>query len=120
MLSEKQYLLICLAEECAEVQHRITKALRFGFDEVEPGQSLNNSERLIDEVTDLVAVLDMINESTDLPILYRDEYKISSKQTKVGKFMRYSILQGTLDPTIDSEISNSKSEISPSPEVPHA
>lgn len=102
MLSEKQYLLICLAEECAEVQHRIAKALRFGLTEVEPGQPLNNTERLIAEVADLQAVLEMIDETTDLPIWDKTTMrKIHEKQIKVRKFMDYSILQGTLDPTLD-------------------
>lgn len=46
-------LLEILIEECAEVQQRATKMLRFGVEEVQPGQDLNNAERLSLEFGDL-------------------------------------------------------------------
>ena len=52
-------ILVILIEECAEVQHRATKALRFGMGEIQPGQPDTNSARLAEEVGDLSAVLDM-------------------------------------------------------------
>lgn len=51
-MTEIEYLLVCLAEEAAEVQHRVMKALRFGIDEVQEGQSLTNLERIAEEVRD--------------------------------------------------------------------
>jgi hypothetical protein len=53
-------LLICAAEECAEVTQRITKALRFGLDEVHPGQPLTNAQRIAGELGDLQAVVNML------------------------------------------------------------
>ncbi len=53
-------LLACLIEECAEVQQRATKALRFGMAEVQPGQVLTNAERLAGELGDLRAVVDLL------------------------------------------------------------
>lgn len=52
-------ILICMMEEAAEVQHRAAKALRFGLDEVQPGQPLTNAERLAQEVGDLEAMIAM-------------------------------------------------------------
>lgn len=46
-------ILICMMEEAAEVQQRAAKALRFGLDEVQPGQPLTNAERLAQEVGDM-------------------------------------------------------------------
>ena len=52
-------ILVILIEECAEVQQRATKALRFGMGEIQPGQPDTNSARLAGEIGDLSAVLDM-------------------------------------------------------------
>jgi len=46
-------LLTILIEECAEVQQRATKMLRFGVNEAQPGQPYTNAERLSVEVGDL-------------------------------------------------------------------
>lgn len=52
-------ILICMMEEAAEVQQRAAKALRFGLDEVQPGQPLTNAERLAQEIGDLDAIIAM-------------------------------------------------------------
>ncbi len=31
-MNKTEYLLVCLAEECAEIQQAVDKALRFGLD----------------------------------------------------------------------------------------
>jgi len=51
-------LLTILIEEAAEVQQRATKMLRFGVDEVQPGQPYTNAERLGMEVGDLDLMID--------------------------------------------------------------
>lgn len=56
----KRELLTILAEECCEVGQRVSKALRFGIDEIQPGQDLTNAERIMQEVGDLLAVLGML------------------------------------------------------------
>jgi len=50
-------MLEILIEECAEVQQRVCKILRFGLTEIEPGQDKNNTERLSLEVGDLMEVI---------------------------------------------------------------
>lgn len=52
-------ILDILIEECAEVQQRACKLLRFGRDEVQPGQPLSNRERLSIELGDLAAIINM-------------------------------------------------------------
>ena len=49
-------LLEILIEECAEVQQRATKMLRFGVKEIQPGQNLTNAQRLAREYGDLIEV----------------------------------------------------------------
>jgi len=100
MLNLEEYLLICLVEECAEVQQRATKMLRFGVTEVEPGQPNNNVQRLHEELNDLHAILDLLESNSGEGIIYfrRDHRLIEAKIVKVRKFIKYSQQQGTLEP----------------------
>lgn len=50
-------ILTILIEEAAEVQQRATKALRFGLDEVQPGQPDSNATRLAHECGDFLETL---------------------------------------------------------------
>lgn len=56
VLNLKQYLLICLAEECAEVQKDVTKSLRFGLDSCNPIDTITHEESLIQEMIDVLAI----------------------------------------------------------------
>lgn len=60
-------LLTILIEECAEVQQRATKLLRFGKDEIQPGQPLTNAERLGEEIGDLSAMVKMLTDCGVVP-----------------------------------------------------
>ena len=53
-------LLVCLMEEAAEVQQRAAKALRFGVEEIQPGQPYSNLRRLLTEIGDFDAVVERI------------------------------------------------------------
>ena len=76
-------MLIILIEECAEVQHRAAKALRFGLGETEPGQVFTNKERLEEELGDLDAVFrhavseDILNEARILNLSDIKESKLA-------------------------------------------
>lgn len=56
-------LLTILVEECAEVQQRATKALRFGIEETQPGQPDDNAKRLAHEIGDLTEVIALAIEA---------------------------------------------------------
>jgi hypothetical protein len=58
-MTREDHLLVRAMEECAEVAQRISKALVFGLDEIQPGQSLTNRQRIYQEYFDLRAVLGM-------------------------------------------------------------
>lgn len=95
-MTEKEYLLTCLIEECAEVQQRATKALRFGLREIQPEQELTNQHRLVDELDDLEGVLDMLRMKGVVP-MRPDGLAVRAKIEKIEKFMRYSRCEcGTL------------------------
>lgn len=91
------YLLVKLAEECCEAAQRATKAVTFGVDEVQPGQPLNNSERLMDELEDVRVIVEMLREEGALSLSPINEERFAAKRAKVERFMRYSQECGTLN-----------------------
>jgi hypothetical protein len=97
-MTREEHLLTIAAEECAEVAQRLSKALRFGLDEVQPGQSLTNRERIRYEYSDLAAVLEMIDPPTPSGgrIHPPSGKAMDEKRAKVETFLAYSAQQGTL------------------------
>lgn len=93
-MTRQEHLLTIAIEECNEIAQRLSKALRFGVTEVQPGQHLTNRERVSEEVADLRGVLDMLGIDDDSPWVHRHA---EAKQRKVEKFLRYSMECGTLD-----------------------
>ena len=94
-MNHTEYLLTCLAEEAVEVAQRATKALRFGCDEVQPGQGLSNTQRIRQELNDLIAVAEMLEEA-DVLVLPLEVDAIDRKKAKVAAFMEYSRSCGAL------------------------
>lgn len=94
-MNKTQYLLAKLAEESVEVAQRALKAQVFGVEEVQPGQALDNTQRLIGEFTDLVAVYEMLN----LPWPQREA--IEAKKHRVVKYSLLSQQQGQLSEPLD-------------------
>jgi NTP pyrophosphatase (non-canonical NTP hydrolase) len=99
-MTRKEHLLLIAMEECNEVAHRISKALRFTLDEVQPGQDLNNAQRIHQEFNDLMAVMQMLvtefpdmNPGSDLTDV---QTMIEAKKAKIEKFLKYSEQKGTL------------------------
>lgn len=98
MLTKEQYLLICLAEECAEVAQRASKALRFGLDEVQPGQEWSNRQRLEREVIDLFAITHAMSNVDMLQISEEDgDAMLDAKLDKLAQYMAYSVEQGVVE-----------------------
>ncbi len=100
-MTEQEYLLTKLVEECLEVAQRATKALCFGIDEVQPGQQHSNRHRLLLEWNDLLATQEMLHDKTGIA-LFGDSDLIRAKKRKIEKFMIYSREQGCLE----KEVSN--------------
>ena len=88
-MTKKQLLLTKLAEECNEVAQRALKAQQFGTEEIQPGQELNNYQRLHLELNDLLAVVEMLNEETGFNFKVSKKM-IQDKKTKINKFYQYS------------------------------
>ena len=89
-MKSQEHLLVILAEECAEVAKEVSKAIRFGMDEVMPGQLLTNQQRILRELNDLWAAVEMLN------LQHIDRNAIEAKKIKVKEFMQYAEQCGTL------------------------
>lgn len=88
-MTRTEHLLLILAEECVEVAHRVSKAMRFGLDEIEPGQALTNADRIVQEWQESLAMVEMLEEEG---VLRRptDVHAIERKKAKVAAFLEYS------------------------------
>ena len=98
-MNRHEHIATTAAEECAEVAQRISKALRFGWHEVQPGQPLNNGERIVEEFHDLYAMLEWLQDEGLIAghlILRPNTIQMAAKRAKVGKFMAISRDQGVL------------------------
>jgi NTP pyrophosphatase (non-canonical NTP hydrolase) len=98
-MTDTEYMLAYIIEECAEVSEqadkiviRASKALRFGLDEVQAEQLLTNAQRLWGELADLMAVGEL---ALDLGIITRDD--LDRKKEKVEKYKEMSRRLGRLD-----------------------
>ena len=89
-------ILNILIEECAEVQQRVTKALRFGLDEIQEGQALTNAERIAIEVGDLQEMLHMCLNEGILNMHYMDMGQLS-KRRQLAKYMQHQVDDIQLD-----------------------
>lgn len=93
----QEHLLTIAAEECVETAQRISKAIRFGLTEVQPGLAdnplrINNEDRIREEYTHIVAMMDMLG------IKVGSREAIQAKKHKVQLFLAYSEKCGTLTP----------------------
>lgn len=95
-MNRKEYLLECLSEECNEVGQRVSKALRFGLSEVQDGQPFNNAERIMEELRDLWAVVEICQDEGFLPEFGISTTDVDNKLARIEKFMAISRREGTL------------------------
>jgi hypothetical protein len=105
-MTETQYLLGCLGEECAEVAQRASKASRFGLLETQPGQPLTNEDRILGELHDLIAVAGMLGLVPQPPPgvdmrLNVPAFVWQAKVEKVRKYMGLSRELGQLGSRIE-------------------
>jgi NTP pyrophosphatase (non-canonical NTP hydrolase) len=94
-VNKREYFLTKLVEECLEVAQRATKAMCFGLEEVQPGQGLNNLERLNDEWNDLLGTVEVLSEECNIDIHW-NICKVAAKHRKLLRFAEYSRQQGCL------------------------
>ena len=79
-------LLIILAEECNEAAARASKALRFGLNEVQPGQNATNAERIGHELQDVAT---LVSACVEAGILSVDLEEPEARRKKLQKLYRF-------------------------------
>ena len=96
-MTREEHLLTIVAEECAEVAQRATKALRFGLTDPKGTQEgeLSNKKRLLQEYGDLMAVMKMLF-SKELDYIPSTDYQ-KKKVDRIEKFLILSKEIGKLD-----------------------
>jgi NTP pyrophosphatase (non-canonical NTP hydrolase) len=62
MDSQTKEVMDILQEECAEVIQAVSKISRFGLDNLKPGKPKTNREHLEEELGDLQAMVDILQE----------------------------------------------------------
>lgn len=92
-----EHLLSILAEECCEVGQRVMKIERFGLDEVQPGQTLTNRQRLSTEVNQLMAMVDSLHALGILPDA-GNRVEMYDKHQKVLDMTKRAVETGALQP----------------------
>ena len=95
-----EHLLQVLQEEAAEVIQAASKINRFGLRDFNPFTGENNEDKLVAEIHDLLAILQMVNEELHLGVGEGREAEeaVESKKRKVNCYIdEYAKPRGTLD-----------------------
>jgi hypothetical protein len=97
-MTRDEHLYTIAGEEGVEIAQRCSKAVRFGGTEVQPGQGMDNRQRILQEFADLVGVLELLGFDIGIPAHSALRPWIDAKKEKVEKFLAYSRECGTLEP----------------------
>jgi hypothetical protein len=98
-MTREEHLLKIAEEECSEIAQRISKAMRFGVREVQPGQHADNNDRIYKEYADLEAMFEIMEDEGILDkirALPMYETWKKQKKEKVEQFLKYSEKCNTL------------------------
>jgi hypothetical protein len=87
MIDPEEYYLACAGEECLEVATRIQKAIRFGILEQQPGQDLNNWQRIAEEWDDLQTAMEVLIEKLSLQYTRTGQ---TEKRQKIEKYLKHA------------------------------
>lgn len=99
-MTHQQHLLMKIAEEAAEVAQRALKAAFFGVHEIQKDRADDNNTRLMRELADLEAVVDMAEGAATL---HRPTDQVwaqwkAEKVAKVLDFLAYAQYLGQVEP----------------------
>jgi len=95
-MTKEQYYFTKLAEECSEVAQIALKTQQFGMLEKRQGQDLTNAERCHEELNDILAIVEVLNDAFGFGFT-RNEGAIAAKKAKVLRYMKYSMDLGFVD-----------------------
>ncbi len=95
-MNTTEHLLTCLAEECAEVQKAVSKALRFGVDNHHPDSTESNSHEIARELIDILAVTEELRRYGIIPHIGESTAMYQAKRRKLNNHMDLARDIGTL------------------------
>lgn len=95
-MNKKEHLLTTLAEECAEVQQAVSKALRFGAKDSRPGAESTNAQDIEKEFIEAMAVRDMLRELGVITQPCNSKQIYDDKRARVEKYLNLAKENGTL------------------------
>ena len=102
-MNNTEHLLVCLAEEGNEIAIDAAKALRFGLRDVnvKKPNGPTNIERIIVELNDLMAVVELLVGHGVLPDNWESTRLKNEKKKRLEGFMHYARERGRLCPLGD-------------------
>ena len=99
-MNKGEYLMVVAAEECAEIQENISKAIRFGVANHHPDKpETTNGHEILKEFNQLRAVIDMLIIGEHIPGISHEEANeiYRDKVAAVKHWQAYSKGIGMLD-----------------------
>lgn len=96
-MNKREHLFQCLQEEAAEVIQVLSKINRFGLTNTQPSTGRFNLENLVLELTDMTAILELLEEN-GVPILdhINGRDMIDKKKKKVLEHIKIARKAGTI------------------------
>ena len=88
MTDKTKEIMDITAEECAEVIVAISKISRFGIDGYKPNKPLTNRQHLEEEIGDLLAMVDLMEQ---FKVIDMDRV-IKAKAAKIQKLEQWSTI----------------------------
>lgn len=99
-MNKGEYLMVIAAEECAEIQENIAKAIRFGVGNHHPDKpETTNGYEILKEFHQLKAVIDMLIIGRHIPSISHEKADeiYRKKEAAVEQWYMYSKGIGTVD-----------------------
>lgn len=89
-----------MIDECRQAQKRVSKLMRFGAAEVMPGQVLDNSTRLRDEILDVLICVEFLTERGVIERIEREDLiqAYQERKAKIQSNLRRSQENGCVHP----------------------
>jgi hypothetical protein len=87
-MTKTEHLINKLSEECVETSQRCSKALRFGMEEIQPGQDQTNSQRIRLEFAGALAAYQELMEKGLL--VWPTDTEIAEARAKARQYLIYA------------------------------
>ncbi len=94
-MTKVEHLLVCLMEECSEVQKEASKALRFGVDskDVFKYEKETHGEKIVTEFADILAIIYLLQEEGVVPDVNM-RAMIAKKKEKTMRYINRELEKG--------------------------